>query len=73
MSVDSFSAKDSLEVGGTSYDYFRLDQVVGEGLDVASLPFSQELCAASIRLSTSFTEISSPVLTIRGPCNCIWP
>lgn len=40
MSVDSFQSKQSLEVGDTSYDIHRLDQVTGDGLDVDSLPFS---------------------------------
>ena len=39
-SKDSFEAKSTLEVGEKSYDYYRLDAVSGEGLDVASLPFS---------------------------------
>ncbi len=39
-SKDSFGAKSSLDVGEKSYDYYRLDAVSGEGLDVESLPFS---------------------------------
>ncbi len=39
-SKDSFEAKSTLDVGEKSYDYYRLDAVSGEGLDVASLPFS---------------------------------
>ena len=39
-SKDSFGAKSTLDVDGKSYDYYRLDAVTGEGLDVASLPFS---------------------------------
>src|SRR5687768_11617448 len=40
MAVDSFHAKDTLEVGGESFEFYRLDQVTGDGLDVDSLPFS---------------------------------
>ena len=40
MSVDSFHAKDTLEVGEESYEIYRLDQVTGDGLDVDTLPFS---------------------------------
>ena len=40
MAVDSFNAKGTLEVGDTSYEIYRLDQVTGDGLDVDSLPFS---------------------------------
>jgi aconitate hydratase len=39
-SVDSFGAKSTLDVDGKSYEIFRLDAVSGDGLDVASLPFS---------------------------------
>ncbi len=40
MAVDSFNAKDTLEVGDSSFEIYRLDQVTGDGLDVDSLPFS---------------------------------
>jgi aconitate hydratase len=40
MAVDSFHAKDTLEVGDDSYEIHRLDKVTGDGLDVDSLPFS---------------------------------
>ena len=36
-SKDSFGAKSTLEVDGTSYEIFRLDKVSGDGLDVGSL------------------------------------
>src|SRR5215213_8333084 len=39
-SQDSFGAKGTLDVDGTSYEIYRLDAVSGEGLDVASLPYS---------------------------------
>src|SRR3712207_836434 len=39
-SQDSFGAKSTLDVEGTSYEIFRLDAVTGDGLDVESLPFS---------------------------------
>ncbi|MBF4160991.1 aconitate hydratase AcnA [Nocardioides acrostichi] len=39
-SKDSFGAKSTLDVDGKAYEIFRLDAVTGEGLDVASLPFS---------------------------------
>ncbi|HEX5091000.1 MAG TPA: aconitate hydratase [Nocardioides sp.] len=42
-SKDSFGAKSTLEVGGTSYEMFRLDQVTGDGLDVGSLPYSLKI------------------------------
>ncbi len=39
-SVNSFGAKSTLSVGNENYEIFRLDAVEGEGLDVASLPYS---------------------------------
>ena len=39
-SQDSFGAKATLDVDGKAYEIFRLDAVKGEGLDVASLPYS---------------------------------
>ena len=39
-SQDSFGAKGTLDVDDKSYEIYRLDKVVGEGLDVESLPFS---------------------------------
>ncbi|HLR85542.1 MAG TPA: aconitate hydratase [Nocardioidaceae bacterium] len=39
-SADSFNAKDSLQVGDDSYQFYRLDAVRGDGVDVASLPYS---------------------------------
>ncbi|MFY0406809.1 aconitate hydratase [Solicola sp. PLA-1-18] len=39
-SVNSFNAKDSLQVGDDAYAYYRLDAVSGDGLDVATLPYS---------------------------------
>ena len=39
-STDSFGAKGTLDVDGKSYEIYRLGSVEGDGLDVASLPFS---------------------------------
>ncbi len=39
-SVDSFGARGPLGVGDASYEIYRLAAVQGEGLDVASLPYS---------------------------------
>ncbi|MGE8549090.1 MAG: aconitate hydratase AcnA [Alcaligenes sp.] len=42
-SVDSFQSLDHLDVGGQRYEYYRLDAVRGEGLDVASLPYGLKI------------------------------
>jgi len=58
MSVDSFSAKETLEVGGQSYDYFRLDRVIGEGLDVATLPFSLKVLLEALLRTEDGADIT---------------
>jgi aconitate hydratase len=58
MSVDSFSAKETLEVGGQSYEYFRLDRVTGEGLDVASLPFSLKILLEALLRTEDGADIT---------------
>src|ERR1044071_4542501 len=40
MSSDSFGARSTLEVGGRSYEVFRLDALAGKGHDVSRLPYS---------------------------------
>jgi aconitate hydratase len=42
-SVDSFGAKGTLDVNGKPYEIYRLSGVAGEGLDVASLPYSLKI------------------------------
>lgn len=43
VSVDSFGALDRLEVGGESYEYFRLDRVEGLQDAIARLPYSLKI------------------------------
>src|SRR5690606_29885632 len=38
-----FGAKGTLDVDGKSYEIFRLDAVSGDGVDVASLPYSLKM------------------------------
>ncbi|HET7325727.1 MAG TPA: aconitate hydratase [Nocardioidaceae bacterium] len=42
-SADSFGAKGSLEVAGTSYEIYRIAAVAGEGRDLQSLPYSLKI------------------------------
>jgi len=58
MSVDSFGAKDSLQVGDQSYDYYRLGAVTGEGLDVASLPFSLKILLEALLRTEDGADIT---------------
>ncbi|MCW2831911.1 MAG: acnA, partial [Aeromicrobium sp.] len=58
MAVDSFNSQDSLTVGDTSYDYYRLDAVTGEGLDVSSLPFSLKVLLESLLRTEDGADIT---------------
>ena len=58
MSVDSFSAKDTLQVGNESFEYYRLGAVTGEGLDVASLPFSLKILLEALLRTEDGADIT---------------
>ncbi|WP_304518464.1 aconitate hydratase [Aeromicrobium sp. S22] len=58
MAVDSFNSKDSLTVGDASYDYYRLGAVEGDGLDVASLPFSLKVLLESLLRTEDGSDIT---------------
>ncbi len=58
MAVDSFQSKDSLKVGDTSYDYYRLGAVTGDGLDVSSLPFSLKVLLESLLRTEDGADIT---------------
>ncbi len=59
MSVDSFNAKDSLQVGDSSFDYYRLDAVTGDGVDVASLPFSLKILLEALLRTEDGADITA--------------
>ena len=59
MSVDSFNAKDTLTVGDATYDYYRLDAVTGDGLDVASLPFSLKVLLEALLRTEDGADITA--------------
>ena len=58
-SKDSFGAKTALDVDGTSYEIFRLDAVTGEGLDVASLPFSLKVLLENLLRTEDGADITA--------------
>src|SRR3954451_17291107 len=58
-SKDSFGAKDTLEVGGSSYEIYRLDAVNGDGLDVASLPFSLKVLLENLLRTEDGADITA--------------
>ncbi|GAA1731295.1 aconitate hydratase AcnA [Aeromicrobium alkaliterrae] len=59
MSVDSFNAKESLQVGDSAYDYYRLDAVTGDGVDVASLPFSLKILLEALLRTEDGADITA--------------
>ncbi|WP_300677014.1 aconitate hydratase AcnA [Nocardioides sp.] len=58
-SKDSFGAKSTLSVEGTDYEIFRLDAVKGEGLDVASLPFSLKVLLENLLRTEDGADITA--------------
>ncbi|TIC83861.1 aconitate hydratase AcnA [Nocardioides sp. GY 10113] len=58
-SVNSFGAKSTLDVEGKSYEIFRLDAVTGEGLDVASLPYSLKVLLENLLRTEDGADITA--------------
>src|SRR4051795_1841541 len=61
-SVDSFGAKGTLEVNGSSYEIFRLDAVTGDGLPenaVASLPYSLKVLLENLLRTEDGADITA--------------
>lgn len=57
--VDSFNAEQTLEVGDSSYTYYKLDAVEGDGLDVASLPFSLKVLLEALLRTEDGADITA--------------
>jgi aconitate hydratase len=58
-SVDSFGAKGTLDVQGTTYEIFRLNAVTGDGVDVASLPFSLKVLLENLLRTEDGADITA--------------
>src|SRR3954469_6561003 len=58
-SKDSFGAKGTLDVGGNSYEIYRLDAVTGDGLDVASLPCSLKVLLENLLRTEAGADITA--------------
>ncbi len=69
-SHDSFGAKSTLDVGGKSYEIFRLDAVKGEGLPegaVDSLPYSLKVLLENLLRTEDGADITADdILAIAG-------
>ncbi|WP_341729782.1 aconitate hydratase AcnA [Brooklawnia sp.] len=62
MSIDSFGAKDSLEVNGTSYGYYRLDKVPGQ----EHLPFSLKVLLENLLRTEDGANITHDDIAFLG-------
>src|SRR4051812_8205904 len=58
-SEDSFGAKGTLEVGDATYEIFRLAAVEGDGLDVASLPYSLKVLLENLLRTEDGSNITA--------------
>jgi aconitate hydratase len=58
-SQDSFNALSTLDVGDRSYRIYRLDAVTGDGLDVASLPFSLKVLLENLLRTEDGADITA--------------
>ena len=57
-SADSFGAKGTLDVNGSSYEIYRLSSVEGEGLDVDTLPFSLKVLLENLLRTEDGADIT---------------
>src|SRR5690242_20207470 len=58
-SKDSFGARSTLDVGGTGYEIYRLSAVTGDGLDVASLPYSLKVLLENLLRTEDGADITA--------------
>ncbi len=56
---DSFGARGTLDVDGTSYEIHRLDAVTGDGIDVASLPYSLKVLLENLLRTEDGSNITA--------------
>ena len=64
--MDSFGAKSVLDVQGKAYEIFRLDAVTGEGVDVASLPFSLKVLLENLLRTEDGADITADDIRYLG-------
>ncbi len=65
-SQDSFGAKSTLDVDGTSYEIYRLDAVSGDGVDVASLPYSLKVLLENLLRTEDGANITADDIRALG-------
>lgn len=57
--TNSFGARQHLDVGGESYEIYRLDAVKGSGLDVASLPYSLKILLENLLRTENGSDVKA--------------
>jgi aconitate hydratase len=65
-SQDSFGARSTLDVDGKSYEIFRLDKVTGDGVDVASLPYSLKVLLENLLRTEDGANITADDIRALG-------
>jgi aconitate hydratase len=65
-SVDSFGAKSTLDVKGKAYEIYRLDAVTGDGVDIASLPFSLKVLLENLLRTEDGADITADDIRFLG-------
>ncbi|QNN52956.1 aconitate hydratase [Nocardioides mesophilus] len=65
-SQDSFGAKSTLDVDGKSYEIYRLDAVTGDGVDVASLPYSLKVLLENLLRTEDGANITADDIRTLG-------
>ena len=65
-SQDSFGARSTLDVHGKSYEIFRLDKVTGDGVDVASLPYSLKVLLENLLRTEDGANITADDIRALG-------
>jgi aconitate hydratase len=66
-STNSFGAESTLEVGEQAYQVYRLDAVGGDGLDVASLPYSLKILLENLLRTEDGANITADhIRTLAG-------
>ena len=67
MIQDSFGARSTLRVGDREYEIFRLDAIVGDGVDVSRLPYSLRILLENLlRYEDGISVTREDILRLAG-------
>lgn len=62
-STNSFNARSVLNVGDKAYEIYRLDAVVGDGVDIKSLPYSLKILLENLLRTENGVDITADDIT----------